>query len=458
VVQGSSRYLPCARCRLTAGWFAPRTFGGSGQLKRPRTTKPLPRYTRRKLLADGSWAHFFEPPTWAKKQGCPVAAEALGTDYAAAVSRAEDILLKAFDSWRTKGLSDMVPIGPEPGSFDWLAAVFKSHRNYTDEIDRKTRRQYDQGLALFADHVLKDGSRAGSKRLSDFDRAFVDKVYAKLLTVEEKGEDGNAVSRTRRRFANSAMTACRRAWFVGQRAEQRLVPDLNPFAKMGLKKRARGEPVRETPTATWDQLQTFRAKAFELGYSSIATASLVAWEWLQREEHLLGAFDVKHYRPKEWPDAVLIVHPKTGEEAWWPLFDEMAAEPDKHPLFPELMAELDAIKSVAIAGLMIRRDHKHRRTAVPLPWITERGDLDYFRSVVKEIIRAAGLPDNLSFTSFRHGGFTEGADADMTDAELRAAGRHRSARQLPTYAKRTRKQLIAGAKKRRAERSKEVAR
>jgi hypothetical protein len=60
----------------------------------------------------------------------------------------------------------------------------------------------------------------------------------------------------------------------------------------------------------------------------------------------------------------------------------------------------------------------------------------------------------LSFTSFRHGGFTEGADSDLTDAELRAAGRHRSTRQLPTYAKRTRKQLISGTKKRREERTK----
>jgi hypothetical protein len=59
-----------------------------------------------------------------------------------------------------------------------------------------------------------------------------------------------------------------------------------------------------------------------------------------------------------------------------------------------------------------------------------------------------------SFTSFRHGGFTEGADSDLTDAELRAAGRHRSTRHLPTYAKRTRKQLISGAKKRREERTK----
>jgi hypothetical protein len=80
--------------------------------------------------------------------------------------------------------------------------------------------------------------------------------------------------------------------------------------------------------------------------------------------------------------------------------------------------------------------------------------LDYLRSTVKKITRAAKLRDELSFTSFRHGGFTEGADADLTDAELRAAGRHRSARQLPTYAKRTRKHFVSVATKRRAERTK----
>ena len=51
---------------------------------------------------------------------------------------------------------------------------------------------------------------------------------------------------------------------------------------------------------------------------------------------------------------------------------------------------------------------------------------------------------------------TEGTDSDLTDAELRAAGRHRSKQQLPTYAKRTRKQLIATAKKRREERTRTV--
>ena len=50
-------------------------------------------------------------------------------------------------------------------------------------------------------------------------------------------------------------------------------------------------------------------------------------------------------------------------------------------------------------------------------------DFDYLRATVKRIIRAAGLRDELGFTSFRHGGFTEGADSDLSDAELRAAGR-----------------------------------
>lgn len=417
-------------------------------MKPPKTALKLPRYCRRKPLKNGRWAYFFEPPTWAREQGCHVKAEPLGEDYTSAVERAEYVLLPAFDSWRSRGLTDMVPIGVSPGSFDWLAGVFKAHQKWK-EIDHKTQRLYEQGLALFADHLLKDGTRAGSKQIADFTKGFVDAVYAKLLIVEEEDAEGNIVQRQRRRFANAAMTACRRAWFVGQRVEEKRVPTVNPFSKMGLKARAPGQPIRETPTATWDELVAFRATANELGYRSVATAALVAWEWLQREEHVFGAFEISHYRPKERPNSVRIVHPKNGEEAWWPLFDETG-----ETLFPELMAELDDIKQGIVSGLAFRRDHKHRRSPIPLPWITERQDLRYLREVVKKIIRAANLREELSFTSFRHGGFTEGADSDLTDAELRAAGRHRSSRQLPTYAKRTRKQLISGTKKRREERTK----
>lgn len=417
-------------------------------MKLPHTALKFPRYCRRKPLKSGRWAYFFEPPTWARKQGCHIKAEALGEEHVAAVDRAENVLLPAFDSWRSRGLTDMVPAFPVPGTFDWLVSIFKAHQKWK-EVDHKTQRFYEQGLALFANHKLKDGSRAGSKQISDFTKAFVDAIYAKLLVVEDEDADGIIIKRERRRSANAAMTACRRAWFVGQRAQETKVPAINPFSRMGLKTRAPGQPARETPTATWDELVAFRMAAKKLGYDSVGTAALLTWEWLQREEHVFGAFEISHYRPKERPNSVKIVHPKNGEEAWWPLFDEAG-----EPLFPELTAELDAIKETIVSGLIFRRDHEHRRSRTPLPWITERKDLRYLRSVVKKIVAAAELRTELSFTSFRHGGFTEGADSDLTDAELRAAARHRSTRQLPTYAKRTRKQLISGSKKRREERTK----
>jgi hypothetical protein len=127
-------------------------------------------------------------------------------------------------------------------------------------------------------------------------------------------------------------------------------------------------------------------------------------KWLRREEHVFGALEISHYRPKERPNSVRIVHPKNDEEAWWPLFDETGST-----LFPELMAELNEIKQTTVSGLVFRRDHSHRRSPTPLPWITAKQDLRYLRGVVKKIVRAVDLREELSFTSFRHGGFYRGS-------------------------------------------------
>jgi hypothetical protein len=53
-----------------------------------RSALPLHRYVLRKPIKDG-WGYFL--PTWARKTGCPVKNEPLGTDYEAAVERAEKI-------------------------------------------------------------------------------------------------------------------------------------------------------------------------------------------------------------------------------------------------------------------------------------------------------------------------------------------------------------------------------
>jgi hypothetical protein len=406
-------------------------------LKPRRSALPLPRYTLRKPLKSG-WAYFFNPPGWARKAGCLVASEALGADYAKAVERAETVLLPAFDSWRSGGASDAAHAGARGGTLDWLFAQYRADRRFA-RIDDKTKRTHELGFRLVGGYTLKDGRRLGQAFLSAITSAIVDAVYEKLVIVQETDAAANVIERERRTTINHAMKSCRRALNVAARANPGKVPLTNPFAGMGLQ-----DVSKATPTATYQELQTFRAQAKAMGLPSLATAALIGWEFLQREEDVFASFDASHYRPKERPDAVHVLHAKTREENWIPLFDGAGA-----PLYPELMAELDAIKRERIGGLMLRRDWGDR-----LPWPTDKGDLTLMRHKAKAIVRAVGLRDELSFTSFRHGGFTEAADSDLTDAEIRAQGRHKSARVLPRYAKRTMNQVAAGARKRRTRRTK----
>jgi hypothetical protein len=404
-----------------------------------RSALPLPRYVLRKPIKSGGWAYYFNVPMWARKAGCPVQNEPLGSDYHAAVERAETVLLPAFDSWRSGNVEAKAATGAAYGTLDWLFAEFRSDRRFT-ELDTMTRRNHEASFRLVGGRVLKDGRRLGQVRLASIDTAVIDALYQKLLVVKETDAAGNVIERERRTTLNKAMSSCRRAWNVAARRNPGKVPLVNPFARMGLK-----SSDRETPTASYAELQAFRAKAIELGHPSLATAALIAWEWLQRERDIFANFDVAHYRPKERPNAVRVLHVKTSEENWIPLFDDVGV-----PLYPELMSELDALKRERIGGLMLRRDWGERT-----PWpIGDNNDLTHMSRKTKEVIRAADLRDELTFTSFRHGGFTEAADADLSDAEIRAAGRHKSAKVLPRYAKRTMKQVEAGAKKRRTMRTK----
>ena len=90
-----------------------------------RSARPLPRYVLRKPLRGGTWGYFFNVPSWARKAGCPVRNEPLGTDYAAAVERAETVLLTAFDAWRG---GDGGTVGAAYGTLDWVFAEYRADR------------------------------------------------------------------------------------------------------------------------------------------------------------------------------------------------------------------------------------------------------------------------------------------------------------------------------------------
>jgi hypothetical protein len=406
-------------------------------MKPPRSALPLPRYVRRKPLRSGGWGYFFDLPTWARRAGCTISREALGVDYAKAVERAETVLLPAFDSWRTGGKSDAVSTTAALGTLDWVFAEYRADRRYT-KLDTRTKRNHEVGFRLVGGHLLKDGRKLGSVRLTAINTAVIDALYEKLLIVKETDATGNVIERERCTTVNHAMKSCRRAWNVAARRNPGKLPQVNPFAAMGLQ-----SSNRETPTATFAELQAFRSQAIEMGYPSLATAALIGWEWLQREVDIFATFEVAHYRPKEHPNAVRVVHEKTGEQNWIPLFDDKTGA----PFFPVLMAELDTIKKTRIAGLMLRRDWGNQD-----PWPTWPTDgvieLSWMRHRVKQVIRAAGLRDELSFASFRHGGFTEAGDAELTDRELMAQGRHKSPKVLGKSVKRTQRQVAKGIRKR----------
>jgi hypothetical protein len=214
----------------------------------PRPRLPLPRYVLRKPLKAGLWGYFFNLPVWARKAGCPLRNEALGSDYEIAVRRAETILLPAFDACRKGGeVAEQVTVAA--GTLDWVFAEYRADRRFTN-LDPRTRRNHEVGFRLVGGYRLKDGRRLGQAKLSAITTAIADALYEKLLIVAETDADGNTVERERRTTVNHAMKTCRRAWNVATRRNPGKMPVVNPFAKMGLESSDRETPHRDVRGST----------------------------------------------------------------------------------------------------------------------------------------------------------------------------------------------------------------
>ena len=243
--------------------------------------------------------------------------------------------------------------------------------------------------------------------------------------------------RERTRTAVLAIVCCRTAWNWARRAQPEIIQTANPFAGVDLEYKA-----KPTRPVTHAELLRFVKAADEAGEGSIGTAAMIAFYWLQRETDIIGRLSwTQHYRPAENPDIARIYHHKTGELVEMPLRDE-----DGTVLWPELMERLD--RATRRGTLIVTRDKPDRRRKTYLPWKE-----DYFRHRVAEIRAAAGIDAEAKFMGLRDGGNTEGADADLTDAQLRALSGHKTATMTILYAKQTMKQRREGARKRLAART-----
>jgi hypothetical protein len=375
-----------------------------------------------KRLASGATAYYWAPPTRAKRSGCPVLQEALGTDYAIAKRRCDEVLNPHYKAWLTHGEADLsLPRAPS-GTWDWMVGIYKSSQKYTGKGD-DTRSSYDRMLALVSKHVLKDGRFFGALALASITPGTADKLFEKLKV--------NSEGRTRTRTAVLAMRVAQRAWGVARRSEPRLVPSENPFQKMGLS-------YKSKPTRLFqhDDLIKFVAKADELGERSIGTAAMIAFYWLQREIDIIGRLAWSNYRPADAPQTAKIIHHKTGEVVDLPLYDD-----DGTPLWPELMARLDAADRHG--SLIVTRDVADRFKGVRLPW-----KIRHFLRHVAKVRTAAGIDPAIKFMGLRHGGNVEGADANLTDAQLRALSGHKTTAALLRYAQATTQQRKSGARMR----------
>src|SRR5271155_2120421 len=143
--------------------------------------KPLgwPRYMVPRRLRSGTIAYYWVTPTWAKKNGCTLSNEALGTDYADAKKRCDDLLNPQFDAWRKREEIVLPSDHAAPGTFDWMVAVYKSSPLYT-KLPAKTRKSYDAALRLASQHKLKDGRNFGTLSLNSITPGAADRLFDRL--------------------------------------------------------------------------------------------------------------------------------------------------------------------------------------------------------------------------------------------------------------------------------------
>lgn len=383
-------------------------------------------------LKDGSVGYYWLPTKRDRKAGFKLHSEALGSDYGTAKTRADE-LNRHLDDWRRgKGDEKSLDTQPGHGTLDWLVERYKRSKAWS-RVGARSQSHYSYIMNVALDLPRKSGARVGTALLTQVDAAAVDRLYERL----KAGPRGK-----RLRVPTMAMMRLAKAWDVVQRLCPQDVPKLNPFRGMVLEHgRGTAHP------ATRDEAFALQHALIEAGEPHLAAVPLICFEWHQRPENVLaGSLTWTDWRPSARPNSVRILHAKTGEELWQPLSD-----PDGGLLFPELTAYLDGLPRLGVPVVLMKPKRARRdamgRLALPpaLPFTLREA-----RTRVRRAARAAGLPEWLTMAACRHGGMTELGDAGATEAEVMASSGHRTPDAARLYIKRTEKQRLSAAMKRRA--------
>jgi len=395
-------------------------------------TRPLPRFVVAKPLAGDRLGFYFYITAYYRRLGCKIANEPLGADYVVACGfdgkggRAA-ALNGLFDEWVKARSGEPVESIARFGTVDWLFREFKSSNRYRERVSARTRPDYERTMGLVTHMVTKKGDTIGQRPIKAITPVSADRIY-QLVCDGPRGP--------RPRQGEKVVALCRTAW----RVVRRLYPDQfnadvpNPWDGVTKKKRT----MKTKPAATRDEVYVFAKGAIELGHPEAAAAAVVCFEWLQRPENVLGGYVTwSDYRSKDHPNAIKILHHKTGAVVWHPL--EETTEAGVVRFYEE--AEEVLARAPRRGVPMVLKPARAGNPAEPYTAMT-------MAKVVVKIRGKLGLPSTFTLDACRHGGMTELEEAELTDGQGRALSGHRSQRAYEGYAKRTLARALPATRKR----------
>jgi len=404
-------------------------------------TVPLPRFVVAKTLADGRVAFYFYVPGKYRKVGCTVANQPLGRDYAVACGEDGNggraaALNAQFDEWQEirRGLPVTGERAPIYGTIRWLFQEYRRSKAYLEKVSIRSRPDYERTMQMIESIVTKRGDKLGDRKIRSVTPVSADKIYEIVLS-------GRNAERPRQ--AEKAVALCRRAWRVVHRLHpgdfDRDVP--NPWDGVTIKRRAKAKK----PAVTRDDVYRFAGGAIEHGRPEAAAAAVICFEWLQRPENVLaGVLRWPDYRSKEWPNAIKILHHKTGATVWHPL--EEIVDGTVVRFYPEAEAVLAELPRRGVP--MILREIKTRNGVAFKPY-----SYSGFEKIVQQLRKKIdGLPSYFTLDACRHGGMTELEEAALTERQGRALSGHKTAQAYRGYAKETFDRALSATRKRHAHR------
>ncbi|TVQ59326.1 MAG: site-specific integrase [Rhodobacteraceae bacterium] len=407
-----------------------------------KTRKPAgwPRYMIAMPLAKGTVGYYWRVRPADRKAGCAIAAEALGVDYGVAKARA-DLLNAALDDWRAGRRGEVAP--RDEGSIRWFFRIIRTETQMWKNLAPRTRIEYARVMRE-TEIVPVSKPRGAVRTIGDIpvrtiDGGAADKIYAAVRTtrVDTRGETPVIVETVRNRLAEDLVAIMHKGWRVVSRLHPEFFPPIpagteraNPWSSLELVKRK----TATKPAATREQAYTLAYTLRDMGHPHLGAGVLISFEWLQRPENIqAGHLAWSDYRPGE---SVRILHHKTDTLVRHPLRDADGAQ-----LYPELEAYLADLERLGVPVVLM----KGPRSKTARPWKRRRA-----ARVIQLARRKAGLPDDVTWDSCRHGGITELADAGVTENEGMATSGHSTADVFHRYSKKTNTQRLNAALKRRA--------